>query len=150
MKNVTIRPLPKEKDYATWPTLEPTSQDLQWVTVPLPLSTLRQRLNRHANYLRRKDALESIPKGLIIGIICFSAIYGILPFIVPSLYNWHWLWVILGIIASISLVGTEVTSLLAIIIALWFSRSDILTHPIQLGICLLSGIFVRVILEIFL
>jgi hypothetical protein len=145
-----LRSLPREDIYAAWPTLKTLSQDRQWIVKPLSQRELHQRLRRQTNRLLRQDVISAFPKGLFFGIVFFSVIHGLWPVLAVVQYDWYWPWYIIGSLASIALIGLEVTTLVVVVAAGWLSRGEFLLHPLQLGVCLLCGIVLRISLEVFL
>jgi len=143
MPHKVLRSLPPERE-GSWPLILVTPSDRA-----LPLSEddqSRQRRLRQATYdLLACDLASAVLKGAALGFLFFLLGFGLLPSLGFWRVQWHWVWLLAGVLTMRILVGTLYTLLIGGLVIIVVGYASLISHWlfcllfIGCGICLRTG-----------
>ena len=145
-----LRPLPLAPPSEAWPRLVAAPADKAWRPAPLTTRQVRARLRRDAPRLLRADLLSAVPKGIVLGLLAFAALFGLAPAFPGWLDPWQtWQWVLPAVaaLAVAILFGLESAVVALALAGLWLAHDVALARPALLLVCLGAGACCRVLLE---
>lgn len=148
MHNRPIRALPIAPTSDNWPHITPTTEDRAWRPTPLSLRDLRRRLKLPSRSLVRRDIVEAIPKGAVIGVAAFALVFGPLPHWHDWSLTWQWAIPVAGTAGLALLLGADSVLAIGGVGAIWAARFAAIDHPTELIGLVLCGIIMRCLPEL--